>query len=442
LTAASVVTAAEASAASMGVPTGQPGTVVYIGGDDPWGSIRAIPLDARSGVDAVANGPYTGLALKAGRIIEWGSKVPALPADLPNSSVGAVAASHESFFALRQGVVYGWGVNDAGKLDIPAAAKSGVSAIAAGLGSMAVLKNGGVITWGQDSATPPASAQSGIRAVAVADQVGLALNTSGRVIAWGNPANPVFTVPAAAQSGVSAIAANGSRLAISLKDGGVLAWGDASDSVLNVPTAAKANVKAIALSGDYALALKLDGSVVAWGNGAPAIPPVVRNATAISTTVFAGMGGQSLAVVPTPTNTVRVKQAGSGKCMTATDASWWVGADVTLQPCSDELWDRQQFQKSNVDTYYTRIQSWYDQGYLDSANGWADSGTHVVLGPLLTASKTQKWLDRSSNPSESGAIIHDSGLVIDTDYSHTDDGTPLVIGQMFATPTQSWHNSQ
>jgi hypothetical protein len=288
---------------------------------------------------------------------------------------------------------------------------------------------------------PPASTQSGIVQIAGAGQSALALTATGRVIAWGRPGTAITNVPVAAQSGVKAIA-GGSEAGFAIKnDNSLVAWGENSNGLRDVPAAARTNVLAVAAGTGRAIALKADGTVVEWGPASTPVPAVVRGATAIADSYDDSSGTPSFAIVPAPTTTVRLKQSASGKCMTApaTDAQSWIGHDLTLEPCSDALWDRQQFQRSFTDTYYTRFQSWYDQGYLDSSYGGVDNGTHVVLGPLSTASTSQKWLDNSADPNVFGSLIQEkSGLVLDTPDSSTDDGVWLVIGRFLATQTQNW----
>jgi hypothetical protein len=195
--------------------------------------------------------------------------------------VRAIAAGLWQSLALKaDGSVVAWGCGiNFGQCDVPASASSGVRAIAAAWQSLALKDDGSVLAWGclvgdYGQCSVPAAAGSGVTAIAAADSSSLALKQDGSVIAWGcRPPNDFgqCRVPATASSGVTAIAAADAH-SLALKDGGVIAWGCGSYGNVTtnygqcaVPGAATSGVVAIAASYSVSLALKQDGSVIAWG---------------------------------------------------------------------------------------------------------------------------------------------------------------------------------
>ncbi len=152
---------------------------------------------------------------------------------------------------------------------IPEEAQSGVVSISTGLEyALALNASGKVIAWGDNShgnTSVPVSAQSDVTAISAGAGPSLALKSDGSVVAWGLDNYGQASVPVAAQSGVVAISA-GFTHSLALKDdGSVVAWGDNSRGQTTVPIAAQSGVVAIAAGWDHSVALKNDGSVVAWG---------------------------------------------------------------------------------------------------------------------------------------------------------------------------------
>lgn len=181
--------------------------------------------------------------------------------------------------ATAPGAVITWGCADGadfGQCTVPASATSGVMAVAAGdYNSLALKEDGSVVAWGCGGGfdfgqcTVPAAASNGVAAIAAAYAHSLALKQDGSVVAWGCTGFDVgqCTVPPSATSGVTAIAAGFSH-SLGLKDGNVIAWGcgDGADGgQCTVPAAASSGVTAIAAGSIHSLALKHDGSVIAWG---------------------------------------------------------------------------------------------------------------------------------------------------------------------------------
>ena len=92
---------------------------------------------------------------------------------------------------------------------------------------------------------------------------GLALQSGGRIVAWGNNDYGQSAVPSGLSNMMSVAA--GSRHSVALRaDNTVVAWGENSYGQGGVPALAT-NVTAIAAGGDHNLAVRADGRVVGWG---------------------------------------------------------------------------------------------------------------------------------------------------------------------------------
>jgi hypothetical protein len=135
------------------------------------------------------------------------------------------------------------------------------------------------------------------------------------------------------------------------------------------------------------------------------VSPVVRKATAIAadqgwTPTTGPAYHDDIAIVAAPPlGSVRYQQQRSGSggmCMTATGTPVWSGQSVTLQPCSDDLWDRQLFTPTSPSNGTWSLQSWYDTGYLDTDYGQTSAGTRLVIGDR-TDSSTQFWVARNED---------------------------------------------
>ena len=188
-------------------------------------STRPVPLVAFStGVTAIAAGEGHGLALQNGRVYAWGDNqsgelgdgtasfniYPTPVAVLGLSSgVTAIAGGRLDSFAIQNGALYAWGINDFGQLgdgtttqrNTPVAISGfsrAVTAIAAGDSHGLAVKSGGAYAWGnndhgdlgdgttteRDSPIPVLGLSSGVTAVAVGNYHSLAVKDGG-VYAWG-----------------------------------------------------------------------------------------------------------------------------------------------------------------------------------------------------------------------------------------------------------------
>jgi len=149
--------------ATLTVNAVAPGAVVVWGGEGyvtGTGYPEAIvPVEAQTGVVAIAAGPGYMLALKAnGSVIAWDTvwdgfqhNVPVSVPPEASTGIIAIAAGIAHCLALKNdGSVIAWGRNDSGEASVPLAAANGVAAIAAGHAlSFAVKTDGTVLMWGK-----------------------------------------------------------------------------------------------------------------------------------------------------------------------------------------------------------------------------------------------------------------------------------------------------
>jgi len=239
---------------------------------------REVPVEVKglTGVKTIAAGGDHSLALlSSGKVMAWGdnesgqlgigstteSEVPVEVKGL--TGVRAIAAGAEHSLALMSnGTVMAWGANESGQLGnggtkqstVPVAVKglTGVAAVSAGGEfSLALSTKGTVEAWGNDesgqlgnsefeepsSSVPIAvSGLSGVSSISAGAQHGLALLSSGAVMAWGEDtygevgngtikSSQSTPVAVSGLSGVTAISAGGQDSAAVLGSGTVMAWG-------------------------------------------------------------------------------------------------------------------------------------------------------------------------------------------------------------------------
>jgi alpha-tubulin suppressor-like RCC1 family protein len=228
-------------------------------------------LPSQTKVIALSGETYTSLALTStGQVYEWGAaagrNTPKLVPFPSGTTITAVAGEGSSALALTaSGQVYAWGDNAYGQL--------------------------GNASTTSSSAPVPVSLPSGAKATAIAGQSfgGLALLSTGRVLAWGDndhgqlgngtTDNSDVPVPVSVPSGttVVSIAGEGYGALAMTSAGQLLAWGYNQDGELgngtttsgSVPVTVSlpqgTSVKAIAGEGYDGLALTSTGKVLAWG---------------------------------------------------------------------------------------------------------------------------------------------------------------------------------
>ena len=135
----------------------------------------------------------------------------------------------------------------------------------------------------------------------------------GTVVAWGTPES---RPPAGLRNVVALAAGDGHLLALD-SQGRVTAWGVNDDGQTDVPPGLS-GVMAIAAGRSHSVALRRDGSVVAWGRsdeGQTDVPPGVRGVTAISalnnlTLAMGTAGPPMLQGQPTALQIPRLQNAG------------------------------------------------------------------------------------------------------------------------------------
>jgi alpha-tubulin suppressor-like RCC1 family protein len=280
---------------------------------------------------AAAGSTHTLAVTSAGSMLAWGtnslgqlgngthtSTTAPVQVSLPTGTSVTQASAGTSFSlaVTSAGGALAWGGNGNGQLGdgttntrttpVPVHLPSGttVTQVSAGTAfSLALTSTGQVLAWGknadgelgngstQRSSTPVAVAlPSGLTVteVAAGGTFGLALTSSGQVLAWGTGAlgtgstsstTPVFV---SLPSGASAaqIAAGGTTGYAALSGGGALAWGGGTagqlgngtttSSATPVPVSlgSSGTLQAIAAGTQSAVALDSSGNVLTWGTGA------------------------------------------------------------------------------------------------------------------------------------------------------------------------------
>ena len=221
----------------------------------------------------------------------------------------ALGTSH-GVAATPDGLLYGWGGNDAGQVgdgttstrNVPTVihALSGVVSVSAGAKqTFAVTLDGRIFAWGENSdgrlgdgttidrPIPVQLALSGIVSVASGHDHALALTSDGRVYAWGagtdgalglgstTSASTPTLIPSL--SSVIAVAAGGSHSLALTQDGRIHAWGaNASGQIGDGTTATRtspvllselADVGSLFAGASHSGAVSNSGEVFVWGRG-------------------------------------------------------------------------------------------------------------------------------------------------------------------------------
>jgi alpha-tubulin suppressor-like RCC1 family protein len=194
-----------------------------------WGDgyVHDVPLEAQSGVTAIAAGPREIFAVRTnGSVIGWSRQV----FTLPHSNVAAVAVAETE--------------------------------------ALLFLKRDGSVS--SSSSNVPPQAATNVVAIAAGEDFFVALNRSGAVHVWRarSESRTLLPVPTAALSGVKAIAAGRYHILALKQDGSVMGWTLEShhdQRPVAIPVQAQADVVAIAAGSSHSLALKRDGTVIGWG---------------------------------------------------------------------------------------------------------------------------------------------------------------------------------
>jgi alpha-tubulin suppressor-like RCC1 family protein len=262
------------------------------------GSVTNIPTNLTNAVE-IADGGVYGLALTAnGSVVGWGDDTDGqtdIPSGIGNALEISARINSYALALTTNGTVYAWGDNSYGECDVPDNLSNAIDILPASSSylPMALTAGGTVIEW-SDYATNWLSGDTAVPAglsnvVAIAEGgCNLALQSNGKVVAWGDPYNGLTNVPQNL-SNVVAIAAGGTSLLALSANGQVTAWG----GITNVP-AGLTNVVAIAAGQyDFDIAITANGHAVAWGDyfleeltpqqlyAATNVPSNITNATAV-----------------------------------------------------------------------------------------------------------------------------------------------------------------
>jgi len=156
--------------------------------------------------------------------------------------------------------------------------------------------------WGDDliNQTKPPSVVTNPVILAAGAFHGLALDSSGGVVAWGKNWDGQTNVPPMATNVVAVAAGTAHSLALK-DDGSVVAWGRDWDGQTDVPGSAT-NIVAISAGWAHSLVLRADGTVVAWGNddyGQTDFPFLGVNVIAISAGYYHNMALRADGIVVT-----------------------------------------------------------------------------------------------------------------------------------------------
>lgn len=253
---------------------------------------------------AVAAGSNHAMALNAaGKVVVWGTNVPAFqpPATLAESS--AIAAGRNHCLALGlTGTVIAWGTNTSNQTRVPAGLPPIMAIAGGGNHSLALSRDGRVFSWGSMAQNTVPTTLPPVVMIAAGDDFSVALKNDGTVAAWGANTNGQRTPPAGL-SGVVQIACGGRHVLALRSNGTVTAWGDNASGQSTVPPGLT-DVVAVNAGGSFSLAVKRDGRLVVWGAssaGQRNIPAdLVMPALAMSATVppLPGDGTSEIRITP------------------------------------------------------------------------------------------------------------------------------------------------
>jgi alpha-tubulin suppressor-like RCC1 family protein len=339
-----------------------------------------VDLPVGTTVTAVATGGKHSLALTStGQVLAWGdnyngqlgdgtttdSHTP-VPVKLPPGVVatGVAAGEDDSLAVTSTGQVYSWGDNFYGQLgdggttqsDLPVQAvlPAGTKVVAVRASynyCMALTAGGHVLTWGYDGsgqlgngyltasevpARIDAPAGTTVTQIANGGYDGLALTSTGRLLAWGSDqfgqlgdgsrksALKPVAVKLPPGTRLTAIGA-GSQHSLALTSAGrVLAWGwnaygqlgdgttTSSDLPVQVRIPAGVTVTAVSAGGGFSLALTSKGQILTWGNngfGQLGDGTTTSSDVPVTVALSASLLATALAAGPTPRHSLAIVAA-------------------------------------------------------------------------------------------------------------------------------------
>jgi alpha-tubulin suppressor-like RCC1 family protein len=262
------------------------GRVVTWGRYEDW-----FPPSAEVPGVVTASGGWSHIvALKGdGTVVQWDiGNPPAVVAGLSN--VVAVAAGGTHSVALKaDGTVVAWGENYHDQIEVPAGLSDVVAIAASEYQTLALKHDGTVLAWGQDFfggkvAVPPNLAK--VMAIASGGAQNIAICEAPRPppITYPNQAY-VFSdgdfSPVPGAFNVKAVAVEDDMILAVTRDGRVVASGPPEHWLPTAALEQLTNIVAVGLNYTMAVALKGDGRVVEFGRTSSEQPPGLTNVIAI-----------------------------------------------------------------------------------------------------------------------------------------------------------------
>lgn len=246
----------------------------------PGMNMMRVPSKILSDVKTIEPGSTFGFALtESGNIYYWGkTKVTSvidladIPNEVRNANIVHLALGTDHVVAIDdEGVVYTWGNNRLGQLELPAdVGGRKVKQLEAGNQYTALVdEDGTLLLWGNANAVDlkvKKQYQGNIDSVALAENAYISLLKDGSVAYTGySKSNLLSEVPEGLDKDVVQVAATAYTAAALKADGTVTIWGNTAKGEGNIPEHDSKIVKLYAGRYHYVAECE-DGSLLAWGN--------------------------------------------------------------------------------------------------------------------------------------------------------------------------------